>query len=1008
MTDNIRTESLLGNNKVIVGNKFNDIVLETLGKVYIKTGNNLQLLTEIISKINNSSQKNTIIKNNILQLEEMKYPGDGIFIFIQDTSTLYISYDGRYIKLIQVTEEENQEYVKKSGDTMSGPLTINTETAPLIVKSRELIKNLNAQYLNSYSVDDLAKNKEDELIYGTWTFKKPTTIEGQTTLKDNVIVHKSISSPQFLSGFGGNGWKLDANTNTLTIDNLVVRKVMQVYELVINQINATNGSLWVTNASTITEVEQPFIVTVNQLDFFEQEGWTGSEEQIQNFKRLFFQDKYYLITDDTLNEQLTINSDTIGPDSNQVSIGIVSESNSLSGPTTINKSTIEFVNYKYFIKIINIDGLLKSPLFTGKSSLLSEQKLTELSEFIQIYYINRKVSEQEGHIETFSKDSGFYAIVEETKIKIKPYYKYFGLHKETMQKVINEWITHFDSTHSSSNSFVVPQFWIITVDKYPYFKPGDIIRCQKYQDDIIKYYDAVILSQIKPTTYIIQKALNNFDQYTEIKYTQDGVQYINKFNDIIYSDQEKAYNPDTDKDVYLEGFESEEERLEKRSADPSIEDDLIQIGSISDTQRQNAVYITSVDNSGPYIDIISDVNRPDYSVIYNLPEFKRYQYVNTTVDNEYKGVIYNYYLLEPTEENSKIQGVVPIYKDKELIYYGTISPLDNSIIESDSTGKEISKYSTTTKVRLGNLDGIHNDIFKDKQPHGFGLYGENVFLTGEFYLNNGKSVAEFSPDGILLKFEEAGLSIIEEDGKSSIKMNADQFKIQLNSGEVISFFKNDKLDTSIFDVDGWIKANGLNINDNCIISKEGFITAKGAIIEGDITATKGTIGGFIITESSIGSQTESGGILNNSLVLTSKGIAFKTDRKQVGIGDTLPPSSGSTNLISGVFTVTLGQYDAHNNLGSVIIETKGGSNNTLYKQWQVGLKIITEAREKDVAIDFKGKLNCHGQELFGDPFTNYGITTGIGFASVWDEGTQEFKRANFYFANGLLTNIVFP
>ena len=31
--DNIRTESFLGGDKVIVGNKYTDLVLETLGKV---------------------------------------------------------------------------------------------------------------------------------------------------------------------------------------------------------------------------------------------------------------------------------------------------------------------------------------------------------------------------------------------------------------------------------------------------------------------------------------------------------------------------------------------------------------------------------------------------------------------------------------------------------------------------------------------------------------------------------------------------------------------------------------------------------------------------------------------------------------------------------------------------------------------------------------------------------------------------------------------------------------
>jgi hypothetical protein len=35
----------------------------------------------------------------------------------------------------------------------------------------------------------------------------------------------------------------------MTIDYLVVRKAMKVYELVINKISATNGSLWVANSS---------------------------------------------------------------------------------------------------------------------------------------------------------------------------------------------------------------------------------------------------------------------------------------------------------------------------------------------------------------------------------------------------------------------------------------------------------------------------------------------------------------------------------------------------------------------------------------------------------------------------------------------------------------------------------------------------------------------------------------------------------------------------------------
>nr|DAK03616.1 MAG TPA: hypothetical protein [Bacteriophage sp.] len=46
--ENVRTEQLLGNTKVIVGNKYSDLVLETLGKVYIKTGNNSRVLSDVL------------------------------------------------------------------------------------------------------------------------------------------------------------------------------------------------------------------------------------------------------------------------------------------------------------------------------------------------------------------------------------------------------------------------------------------------------------------------------------------------------------------------------------------------------------------------------------------------------------------------------------------------------------------------------------------------------------------------------------------------------------------------------------------------------------------------------------------------------------------------------------------------------------------------------------------------------------------------------------------------
>jgi hypothetical protein len=69
------------------------------------------------------------------------------------------------------------------------------------------------------------------------------------------------------------------------------------------------------------------------------------------------------------------------------------------------------------------------------------------------------------------------------------------------------------------------------------------------------------------------------------------------------------------------------------------------------------------------------------------------------------------------------------------------------------------------RARLGKLDGIYDYRLGNNQPHGYGLYSDNVFLTGEFYLNNGKSIASFADDIALLSGKIEGIdleSIIDE------------------------------------------------------------------------------------------------------------------------------------------------------------------------------------------------------------------------------------------------------
>lgn len=85
----------------------------------------------------------------------------------------------------------------------------------------------------------------------------------------------------------------------------------------------------------------------------------------------------------------------------------------------------------------------------------------------------------------------------------------------------------------------------------------------------------------------------------------------------------------------------------------------------------------------------------------------------------------------------------------------------------------IAELVPTTKVRTGNLAGIYNEKFGANQPQGYGLYGENVYLTGNFYLNNGKSLMDISDDILLatgnINEIRDGLSNLDTSVKATIE-----------------------------------------------------------------------------------------------------------------------------------------------------------------------------------------------------------------------------------------------
>lgn len=1052
--ENIRTETFLGSDKVIVGNKYTDLVLETLGKVYIKTGNSSRVLSDVLKLLDQVQESDiksqTIIVGSTLEMEQMEYPGDGFFVYNTLTTTLYIAYDERYIALIEAAEGAGDGYVRRRGDTMTGQLEINTVGPPLIVASSKLVNNLNAEYIDGYASDDLAKKKVDEYIYGNWTFKGKGVSENNWVFKDNVrmygdlVTSKSLTSPEFASGFGGYGWRLDANTNTLTIDYLVVRKAMKVYEMVINKISATNGSIWVSNSSKCSAAVQPTILT--DLELKSIPSWTGSTKNKEAALKILKSGTYYLpIPSNGANTESTVSFTT-----------------ELSGPSEPNTTSKTFVNYKFIIYIKDPIGLVNNPLFKGLQSLYDESLLTsssgddnhtQLQKCIVLYYISKEMvvtkwGGNEGqwdegtepvsweYRDTFDKKFAFYMIPKGTHssgklytelyenassqenarkyvFAIYPYYKYFALEQSIVNAAITESNAEFNSGYVPTAT--VPNLWVVNTDdeEYPLFKPGDIIRCQKYTDGNIKYYDAIVLAQIESRQFIVQKAVSVFDKYTEIHYNEDGSvdEYIEKYNTTQYSKTEKSYSSVTGR---IES-NSESKTTEARVDNIASGDDMIQMGNIYNPERQNAIYLTSCDDDGPFMDVISGLNRPDYSVLYDIPKYKRKEIV-------YKSTKKNYYLQK--EYVAEAPSITETIDGAQVTLYGTEYPTSTSLFEIKDK-KYRHAYTKTTRVRVGNLDGIYNEIFGDKQPYGFGLYGENVFLTGEFYLSNGTSIVDFSEDNIMLKFKMAGLIIrdvdpaeqvpvigldgnpvLDENGnqvyrnKTEIYMNADQFVFSIVGNPAMKlsglFSDDGKVNNIYLDVNGWVKANGLEIwgersewredgtrepisgtyQMNAKIDTNGNIYGwdayfnnaymENAYVQGTVEADSGRIGSIRIEPVSYSLYDDATHILWQKLENSYMGLAFERSGFKLGVGKKVLFDSNPAFL--EVFNYANAFSYKDNRYG---IKVAGHMNAALWSAITAGIDPPTRRPNDDLMVAgfFDGGIYCTSSVHLGNVIT---------------------------------------
>ncbi|WP_313235696.1 cell envelope integrity protein TolA [Sphingobacterium multivorum] len=114
---------------------------------------------------------------------------------------------------------------------------------------------VNTPILNANAVNTDYVNADAEI---NTPILNATTEVNTKLLNADAVRTNDISSENFVSGFGGSGYRLNKDSNdnfNLEIDNLTVRKEMSVYQLTINEIKATNGSIWVSDGIEAFQVE---------------------------------------------------------------------------------------------------------------------------------------------------------------------------------------------------------------------------------------------------------------------------------------------------------------------------------------------------------------------------------------------------------------------------------------------------------------------------------------------------------------------------------------------------------------------------------------------------------------------------------------------------------------------------------------------------------------------------------------------------------------------------------
>lgn len=201
--------------------------------------------------------------NGIISLERLRFgTKEGPFIQNIDGDLTYGS------KYTYVDENENQINVNIHS-TLSYIPTASLYRDQSLPWSASLKFDTEAEFfvfakqVEARSFAIYSEQYKTRLIENTLFLDDGIFIEGVTDgmrFNGNAYFTDSVSSPSFASGFAGYGWAIMSSElyggYEATFDNLTVRKKMRIYELEVQKLSVTNGSLWVSDNCSGDIVEE--------------------------------------------------------------------------------------------------------------------------------------------------------------------------------------------------------------------------------------------------------------------------------------------------------------------------------------------------------------------------------------------------------------------------------------------------------------------------------------------------------------------------------------------------------------------------------------------------------------------------------------------------------------------------------------------------------------------------------------------------------------------------------